>query len=94
MSISRYRRFAAVIHLMRWAADDLTDLWGEGAIDEEDVRRAVLLADYFKSHALAVYQLMRQSDEDKSVEALNTAQASTVSPASKRLLGSAVLHLC
>ena len=63
-------RFALVIHLLRWAAGEFEESWGEGCVDAEDVRRAVLLCNYFKSHAMAVHGYLRQSEEDKRVEAL------------------------
>lgn len=63
-------RFALVIHLLRWAADELDDSCGEGDVDAEDVRRAVLLCNYFRAHAGAVHACLSTSPEDKQVQAL------------------------
>jgi len=62
-------RFALIIHFLRWAAGELEEGWGEGCVDEEDVRRAVALCRYFKSHAMVVHGSLRRSEEDKRVEA-------------------------
>ena len=62
-------RFALVIHFLRWAAGELEEGWGEGCVDEEDVGRAVALCSYFKSHAMVVHGCLKQSQEDKKVEA-------------------------
>ena len=56
--------------ILRWAAGEFEESWGEGCVDAEDVRRAVLLCDYFKGHAMAVHGCLMQSAEDKRVDAL------------------------
>lgn len=63
-------RFALTIHLLRWAAGEFPDGWGEEALDEEDVRRAVALANYFKGHAMVVHNCLQLTEEDKQVDAL------------------------
>lgn len=63
-------RFALVIHMLRFATGELDQDWDEGQVDEEDVRRAIVLCDYFKQHALAVHGFVGKSDEDRQIEAL------------------------
>jgi hypothetical protein len=65
-------RFALVIHLLRVACNEAGSAQDEGQIDAEDVRRAVLLCDYFRAHACAVSVRLRVTTEDKQVDALVT----------------------
>jgi hypothetical protein len=63
-------RFALVIHLMRVACDEAGDAKTEGEVDAEDVKRAVMLCDYFRAHYKLVACRLQQSKEDKDVETL------------------------
>jgi hypothetical protein len=52
-------RLALFVHYLRWATDEIEgDDDGTEPVDGEDVRRAVRLVNYFKSHAKKVYATM------------------------------------
>ena len=63
-------RFALVIHLLRHAVGEFGEGVSEGAVDEEDVGRAVRLCDYFMQHAAIAYRCLQQSETDKQVAKL------------------------
>ena len=63
-------RFALVIHLLRWATGECGESRSEGCVDENDVRRATELCNYFRAHASAVHYRLRTSPVDKRIEAL------------------------
>jgi hypothetical protein len=63
-------RFALVIHLLRWATGECGESRNEGCVDENDVRRATELCNYFRAHASAVHCRLRKSPVDKKIESL------------------------
>ncbi len=63
-------RFALVLHLLRVACDEAGNARDEGEVDEEDVRRAILLCDYFLAHYRLVACRLQQTEADQQVEAL------------------------
>ncbi len=57
-------RLALIVHCIRVAADDSTVV-NRGCIDVDSVRSAVTLAEWFKNEIGRVYEVLRESDEDR-----------------------------
>ena len=62
-------RLALIIHYARWAAGDTT-LEHPERVDAESMRRAVILAEWFKAEARRVYGLLNETDEDRECRRL------------------------
>jgi hypothetical protein len=57
-------RFALVVHLIRWAADDPT-LRDATRVDAASVRAGVALVGWFGDEARRVYRMLAESDDDR-----------------------------
>jgi len=57
-------RLALIVHYARWAADD-DSLQHPDQIDADSMRRAVILAEWFKSEARRVYGVLAETDEQR-----------------------------